>query len=166
MTSTLFSFRYILYDINPGEGFNLRRDVFVRIAVMVKKMNENSSKFSYTLVLPPWGPLYHWQTRSLGDQTKIPWKNFFDVESISRYVPCLDFEDYLKSKFPWYYFTLKEESKITDENDIDLLIHTFWVSHKIWQNHPLCFEGDFVKFLWPSQNIWTLVKSPHFCESL
>ena len=98
----LFSFRYILYDINPGEGFNLRRDVFVRIAVMVKKMNENSSKFSYTLVLPPWGPLYHWQTRSLGDQTKIPWKNFFDVESISRYVPCLDFEDYLKSKFPLY----------------------------------------------------------------
>ena len=95
-------FRYILYDINPGEGFNLRRDVFVRIAVMVKKMNENSSKFSYTLVLPPWGPLYHWQTRSLGDQTKIPWKNFFDVDSISRYVPCLDFEDYLKSKFPLY----------------------------------------------------------------
>lgn len=90
--------RYILYDINPGEGFNLRRDVFVRIAVMVKKMNENSSKFSYTLVLPPWGPLYHWQTRSLGDQTKIPWKNFFDVESISRYVPCLDFEDYLKTE--------------------------------------------------------------------
>ena len=83
-------------------------------------MNENSSKFSYTLVLPPWGPLYHWQTRSLGDQTKIPWKNFFDVESISRYVPCLDFEDYLKSKFPLYYFTLKEESKITDETDIDI----------------------------------------------
>ena len=112
---TYFYTRYILYDINPGEGFNLRRDVFVRIAVMVKKMNENSSKFSYTLVLPPWGPLYHWQTKSLGDQTKIPWKNFFDVESISRYVPSLDFEDYLKSKFHLYY------SKITDEKDINLL---------------------------------------------
>ena len=66
---------------------------------MVKKLNEESTKYSYTLVLPPWGPLYHWQTRSLGDQSKIPWKDFFDIESISRYVPCMDLEDYLKSKF-------------------------------------------------------------------
>lgn len=47
-------------------------------------------------VLPPWGPLYHWQTRSLGDQSKIPWKAFFDIASIHRYVPCMDLEDYLK----------------------------------------------------------------------
>ena len=33
-------FRYILYDVNPGEGFNLRRDVFMRMAVLVKKLNE------------------------------------------------------------------------------------------------------------------------------
>ena len=32
--------RYILYDVNPGEGFNLRRDVFMRMAVLVKKLNE------------------------------------------------------------------------------------------------------------------------------
>ena len=44
------NFRYIFYDVNPGEGFNLRRDVFVRVAVMVKKLNEESSKYSYTLV--------------------------------------------------------------------------------------------------------------------
>jgi len=25
--------RYILYDVNPGEGFNLRRDVYMRLAV-------------------------------------------------------------------------------------------------------------------------------------
>ena len=57
-------------------------------------------QFTFVLqVLPPWGPLYHWQTRSLGEQSKIPWKRFFDVESISRYVPALDFEDYLKRKF-------------------------------------------------------------------
>jgi len=42
--------RYIFYDVNPGEGFNLRRDVFMRIAVMVKKLNQESSENSYTLV--------------------------------------------------------------------------------------------------------------------
>ena len=31
--------RYILYDVNPGEGFNLRRDVYMRMAVFVKKLN-------------------------------------------------------------------------------------------------------------------------------
>ena len=30
----------MLYDVNPGEGFNLRRDVFMRMAVLVKKLNE------------------------------------------------------------------------------------------------------------------------------
>ena len=116
MTSLLYLHynRYIFYDVNPGEGFNLRRDVFMRIAVMVKQLNQQSTKHVYTLVsflllfpllqemhsflkvLPPWGPLYHWQTRSLGDQSKIPWKQFFDVASISRYVPALDYEDYVK----------------------------------------------------------------------
>lgn len=42
--------RFIFYDVNPGEGFNLRRDVFIRMAVMVHKLNLQSSKFSYTLV--------------------------------------------------------------------------------------------------------------------
>ena len=28
--------RYILYDVNPGEGFNLRRDVYMRMAVFVR----------------------------------------------------------------------------------------------------------------------------------
>lgn len=42
-------FRYLFYMTNPGEGFNLRRDVFMRIAVMVKQLNEKSNK-NYTLV--------------------------------------------------------------------------------------------------------------------
>ena len=42
--------RFIFYDVNPGEGFNLRRDVFIRMAVMVHKLNLQSDKFSYVLV--------------------------------------------------------------------------------------------------------------------
>lgn len=51
-------------------------------------------------MLPPWGPLYHWQTPGLGDQSKLPWKLFFDIASIHRYVPCMDLEDYLKLHSP------------------------------------------------------------------
>jgi len=29
-----------LYDINPPEGFNLRRDVYMRMAVFVRKMKK------------------------------------------------------------------------------------------------------------------------------
>ena len=67
----------------------------MRVGIMVKKLNDQSTKYSYTLVLPPWGPLYHWQTRELGIQSRIPWKDFFDVDSISRYVPVIDLEDFL-----------------------------------------------------------------------
>ena len=33
--------KYILFEVNHGEGFNLRRDVYMRIAVFVKKLNLN-----------------------------------------------------------------------------------------------------------------------------
>jgi hypothetical protein len=39
-TEDLKPTRYILYDVNPGEGFNLRRDVYMRMAVFVKKLNK------------------------------------------------------------------------------------------------------------------------------
>ena len=46
-----------------------------------------------------------------------------------------------------------------------LKVHIFWEGHKILRNLPLTFYcmycsqklvEDFAKFLWPSQNIWTL----------
>lgn len=33
-----YIFRYLLYDVNLGEGFNLRRDVYIRIANLVRKL--------------------------------------------------------------------------------------------------------------------------------
>ena len=60
--------QYILYDVNPGEGFNLRRDVYMRMAVFVKKLNKAFPQSYWVLVLPPWGHLYHWQSRQLGHQ--------------------------------------------------------------------------------------------------
>jgi len=92
--------RYILYDVNMGEGFNLRRDVFMRIAVMVRKLNLNHPHIQFTLVLPPWGNLYHWQSRELGPQSKLPWSLFFNVGSISAFVPVIEFSEYLEEVKP------------------------------------------------------------------
>ena len=36
----VFVFRYLFYEVNPGEGFNLRRDVYMRIAVLVKNLQK------------------------------------------------------------------------------------------------------------------------------
>ena len=74
----------------------------MRIGVMVKSLNDESLKYSYTLVLPSWGPLYHWQTRELGIQSRIPWKNFFDVPSISRFVNSIDLEDFLGNFYKYF----------------------------------------------------------------
>uniref|UniRef100_A0A915D7K3 GDP-fucose protein O-fucosyltransferase 2 n=1 Tax=Ditylenchus dipsaci TaxID=166011 RepID=A0A915D7K3_9BILA len=43
---------YLIYDINHGEGFNLRRDVYMRIANTVRQLREKGH--NYVLVLPPW----------------------------------------------------------------------------------------------------------------
>ena len=67
----------------------------MRVAVLVKRLNDLNNGHSYTLVLPPWGRLYHWQSRELGEQIKIPWRKFFNVESINRFVPTVDLDTYL-----------------------------------------------------------------------
>lgn len=95
--STLTSVNYyFLYDVNPGEGFNLRRDVYVRMANLVQRLREQSLPTSnWTLVLPPWGPLYHWFSRNL-QQTQISWSSFFDITSLSRFIPVIEFEEFLR----------------------------------------------------------------------
>ena len=47
-------------------------------------------------------------------------------------------------------------------------VHIFWEGYKIFAKSPPFFDwyyiqskkgGDFAKFLWPSQNIWTLIEN-------
>lgn len=37
--------KYLIYDVNPGEGFNLRRDVYMRIANTVRQLREKGKVF-------------------------------------------------------------------------------------------------------------------------
>ena len=83
--------RYLLYSVNPGEGFNLRRDVHLRAATLVRKLRE---KEDWVLVLPPWPQLHHWKSDI--KQHNVPWEKFFDLPSLNEYVPSIEFNEYLK----------------------------------------------------------------------
>lgn len=86
--------RYFLYSVNRGEGFNLRRDVHMRAATLVNELRARSGE-NWILVLPPWPRLYHWKSRDV-QHSHIKWEAFFDVPSLNRYVPSIEFEDYLQ----------------------------------------------------------------------
>jgi peptide-O-fucosyltransferase len=81
---------YLLYSVNPGEGFNLRRDVYMRAATLVRELRKTED---WVLVLPPWPHLHHWKTNYL--QANLKWEKFFDLPSLSEYVPVIEFEDFL-----------------------------------------------------------------------
>ncbi|CAL9690656.1 unnamed protein product [Knipowitschia caucasica] len=84
--------RYLLYDVNPPEGFNLRRDVYIRMASLIKTLRKTGD--DWVLVLPPWGRLYHWQTPNI-HQTQIPWGEFFSLTSLQANVPVVEYEEFI-----------------------------------------------------------------------
>ncbi|KAF5400601.1 Peptide-O-fucosyltransferase [Paragonimus heterotremus] len=114
---TSCSSNYILYDVFQGEGFNLRRDVYIRIANLVRLLRRSALEYgsdisNWTLVLPPWGPLPHWMAASnrfdrrlkgesgellRTDFIGIPWSQYFDLSSLSQVLPVLEFSDFLRS---------------------------------------------------------------------
>ncbi|BES97094.1 O-fucosyltransferase 2 [Nesidiocoris tenuis] len=81
--------RYLFYDVNPSEGFNLRRDVFMRLAVFMHKFAKKHNEWK--LVLPPWNHLYHW--KSDFKQDHLPWRHFFDVDSMKEFAPVIDLDE-------------------------------------------------------------------------
>lgn len=99
---------YIFYDVNKPEGFNLRRDVYIRMATFVKILNKMKIK-RYVLVLPPWSELFHWKSKHL-NQNSIPWNEFFDVDSLNKYVPVVEMKDYFA-----YHNIWNKDSLVIDE---------------------------------------------------
>lgn len=99
-TPTLFLF----YDVNSVEGFNLRRDVYIRMAVFIKSLRRRKNFEKSYLVLPPFYQLYHWNLASPNryrsndiDQNDIMfWNHFFDLNSMKRYTAVLDIWEYFE----------------------------------------------------------------------
>ncbi|KAJ0169771.1 hypothetical protein K1T71_014377 [Dendrolimus kikuchii] len=81
--------KYIFYDVNPPEGFNLRRDVYMRFAIMLTEAHKRGKIKDWSLVLPPWYNLYHWKSSSHKSKP-APWGHFFDINSLKSYAPVVE----------------------------------------------------------------------------
>ncbi|CAG9766227.1 unnamed protein product [Ceutorhynchus assimilis] len=93
-TKKMPAFRYLFYDVNPSEGFNLRRDVYMRMAVLAHKLKHSNDPIlnSFLLVLPPWSHLMHWGYSE--DPEQIPWSTFFDISSLQKFAPVIELHEY------------------------------------------------------------------------
>lgn len=81
--------RFLIYDQNFGEGFNLRRDVYIRMALLARQLGPE-----WTLVLPKWSLLPHWR-RKRSDDSITQWKSYFDVQSLNRFIPVIEFDEFV-----------------------------------------------------------------------
>ncbi|KAJ3648605.1 hypothetical protein Zmor_020398 [Zophobas morio] len=89
--------RFLLYDVNPPEGFNLRRDVYMRFAILAHKLklSKNEKLKHFRLVLPPWSHLYHWTYNPNPEQ--MPWGLFFDLESLKSFAPVIEMHEFFNA---------------------------------------------------------------------
>ncbi|CAL1130143.1 unnamed protein product [Cladocopium goreaui] len=96
LTDEWGSERYLLYDVKPGEGFNLQREVFPRVGWIVAQLNARCSGDRcprWTLVLPPWCRLAHWRRAS---EEHVPWEHFFDAKALrSTNITVLEFYEFV-----------------------------------------------------------------------
>lgn len=95
------STRYLLYGIQQGEGFSLRRDALVRVAVSLAMSIESSS---WVLVLPPLSSRLspHWNQGvphqgSGYVERQIPWRTLFDLDHITKEtgVRFIEFDEFV-----------------------------------------------------------------------
>lgn len=91
-TSVFEGEKYMFYDINPPEGFNLRRDVYMRLAIMLVEAQKRGKMKNWSLVLPPWYRLFHWR-KSISNVRPFPWSTFFDIEALKLYAPVVELHD-------------------------------------------------------------------------
>jgi len=82
--------KFLLYDLNAGEGFNLRRDAMMRMAMLVRDLGPE-----WTLVLPPFHRMVHWKTDT--GRERLPWSTFFDLSHLGEVVRVMEYEDYAKA---------------------------------------------------------------------
>lgn len=83
--------KYLLYDVSLEEGFNLRRDVYIRMATLVNRLGPE-----WALVLPVWTDVPHWNLKE--DDTDMEkskkWSTYFDLESLNRFINVIEIDDF------------------------------------------------------------------------
>ncbi|XP_046975654.1 GDP-fucose protein O-fucosyltransferase 2 [Vanessa cardui] len=154
--------KFIIYDVNPPEGFNLRRDVYMRFAIMLSEARQHHK--NWMLILPPWYSLYHWQTTQ--SDFPLPWSNFFDVKSLKKFAPVVELHEVF-SKIESNIFTIdrlyvlqnypdafengefRDKWEIGGNCDYD---GTFWGYNNVTVKETVC-----VKYQGRISNLWELI---------
>jgi len=95
--------RYFLWETNLGEGFSMRRNAFLRAAVLLRKVqlveDDKGSNTEWTLVLPPmtshgWMNHHADNGRSRGF---LPWGKFLDLDAMRKIHPrIIEIDEYMK----------------------------------------------------------------------
>lgn len=131
--------QYLLYDVQDGEGFNLRRDVYMRMATIVYYLNHRHN-LNVTLVLPSWGPLAHWKRDKLN--TKLPWSTFFHLQSLSTIIPVIELNDFLE-QYNSQIDLVISLSYFDDSLDDELKGKPFIPHHLIDDKCSHSFDGEY-----------------------
>lgn len=84
---------FLLYRVRAGEGFNLCRDVYMRMAEVAVFLRQKG--LDVTLVLPVWGPLPHWRNDEAN--VNLSWSKFFHVPSLNLLTPVMEMSDFVSS---------------------------------------------------------------------
>lgn len=85
---------FLFYDVNHVEGFNLRRDVYIRMAVFLKNLMNRKEYENVKLVLPPFHRLYHWRDRR--SDGVFFWNHFFHMDGLKSYANVIDTWEYFE----------------------------------------------------------------------
>lgn len=164
---TFIAQKLLFYDVNPPEGFNLRRDVFMRFAIMLSEARKKSKRLDWQLVLPPWYRLYHWKSENRGNVQPIPWSKFFDTNSLKSYVPVTDlYEIFSKSagkhlEIDTLYVLQNYEDPFEDGTFVDKwevkkdgcdYYSDFWGYSNVTAKETIC-----VRFQGRASKLWELV---------
>ena len=99
------SFSYLLLCSDLFHFSVLRDPTQIPAYMSVKTQMKHNLLRNWVLVLPPWGPLHHWYANLNNMQTDhstwekpsvsgIRWSNFFDLDSLSQFIPVMDMHEF------------------------------------------------------------------------
>ena len=75
-TETEINEKYLFYDINPVEGFNLRRDVYLRIANLIDSLNKYDKMNSFYICFIRYQTSFSFDIQ-IGKQQTLNGRSFF-----------------------------------------------------------------------------------------
>ena len=115
-------------------------------------------------------PLFWYLTLTYISRLQIP---FLKIHELIKCISDVDFFFVEMLSWLWNEIKIKVLKKHRTKQKKANKVHIFWEGHKNFAKSPPFFDwyyiqskkgGDFAKFLWPSQNIWTLLNVTKNCK--